>query len=96
MSPTSIKQQIDHALMNYHGVKHLWLFGSTAKGASHDGSDIDFVYEYDPQMDQSFASIYGLYPILEEQFGRKVDLASIDQLQPNIKDEILSSMISIF
>jgi hypothetical protein len=96
MSLAFIQQQIDHTVMHYHGIKHLWLFGSTAKGTSHADSDIDFVYEYDPQMDQSFASIYGLYPILEEQFGAKIDLASIDQLQPNVKDEILSSMISIF
>lgn len=91
-----LTEQIDRSVMHYHGVKHLWVFGSMAKWTQWPDSDIDLVYEYDPSLDQSFASIYGLYPILEEQFHRKVDLASINCLHPNVKKEILSSMVQLF
>jgi predicted nucleotidyltransferase len=34
-------------------IKHLWLFGSRAKGEFTENSDIDLLYEIDSSIDQS-------------------------------------------
>ena len=52
------------------------LFGSAATGGYHpEGSDLDFVVEFQPTAFDSYADAYiGLLESLEQLFGKPVDL----------------------
>ena len=54
-----------------YGVYRIGLFGSYAKDAPHDGSDIDLVAELDRPLGLKFIE---LTEYLERIFGRKVDV----------------------
>jgi predicted nucleotidyltransferase len=53
------------------GVKTIALFGSYARDAQTNASDLDFVVEFSAPTYDSFA---GLEQFLEQPFGRRVDI----------------------
>ncbi len=59
-----------------YNVQRLDLFGSAATGRDHpDGSDLDFVVEFQPEAHAAYADTYfGLLEDLGRLFGRPVDL----------------------
>jgi hypothetical protein len=66
-------------------VRRIGLFGSLAHGDATDTSDIDLLVElaeptYDHFMDLKF--------LLEERFGRRVDLVLADDIKPRLKPVI--------
>ncbi len=68
------------------GVRHLSLFGSVARGAGSDRSDLDFLVDFDRK---TFRNYMGLLAFLENLFGRKVDLVVREGLKPRLRDAIL-------
>ena len=58
----------------YH-VKRLDVFGSAAKGDFDKSSDIDFLVEFDSQVNQRrFDNYFDLHRALEQLFARSIDL----------------------
>lgn len=59
-----------------YGVRRLDLFGSASTGMyDPDGSDLDFLVEFQPAAHHSYANAYfGLLEALRRLFGRPVDL----------------------
>jgi predicted nucleotidyltransferase len=68
------------ALCVTHGVRHLDLFGSAARGDfDPQQSDLDFLIEFhDLGWEGSFKRYMGLKLALEDLLGRPVDLVEID------------------
>ncbi|MGE4294762.1 MAG: nucleotidyltransferase family protein [Campylobacterales bacterium] len=58
-------------LQQHFGVEKIGLFGSYAKGAEHEGSDLDFYVEF---REKNFDNIAGLWVYLETLFHQKIDL----------------------
>ncbi len=58
-------------LHNKYGVESIGLMGSYARDEQNDGSDIDFIVEFD---EVSFSKLAGLMIYLENELGRKVDI----------------------
>ena len=75
------------------GVRHLFLFGSLARGEATEASDIDVLVEYEPETKLSFFRVCGLRYRLEELLGAQVDLVTTGGLRPEIRDEVLSEAI---
>jgi hypothetical protein len=75
-----------------HGVQRLGLFGSFARGNARPDSDLDFVVEFDRKTFDRFMDVRFL---LEDLFGRKVDLVPIDRIKPAIRDEVLAEMVDV-
>jgi predicted nucleotidyltransferase len=72
------------------GVRRIGLFGSAARGMTEAGSDLDFVVElrtksFDAYMDVKF--------LLEDVFGRPVDLVLLDSVKPRLKPTILAETV---
>ncbi len=67
------------------GVRDLALFGSFARGAETDRSDIDILVDVDPAIGLDFVT---LADKLEEALGRPVDLISTRALRPRHMDAI--------
>lgn len=74
--------------MRRYGVKRCGLFGSFVRGKQNDESDVDILVEFEDGQ-KSFDNFMGTAFLLEEVFGRKVDLLTPESLSPYIGPRIL-------
>ena len=80
------------ALRREFPLRRLALFGSTARGETSDGSDIDILVEVEPSIGLGFVT---LAEKLEELTGRKVDLISRRAIKPNLWKQIEPELIDV-
>lgn len=78
------------------GAIGLYLFGSAARDALRDDSDIDLFIDYDENSAFSFVELMRLQGFLEERLGRSVDLTTRDGLHPKLRADIERTSIRIF
>jgi predicted nucleotidyltransferase len=77
------------------GVEHLYLFGSTARGDAHNGSDVDLFIDY-------AKGRFGLFDLMDVQqhaaavLGRKVDLTTRDGLHQSLRPHIEAQAVRVF
>jgi uncharacterized protein len=76
-----------------HGVKRVRVFGSFARGEARDDSDLDLLIEAGPQTPAWFPG--GLLADLEEELGRRVDLAEEGALHPLVRDQVLEEAVPL-
>ena len=96
-----IQNKLDEivAACKKHHVDTIALFGSAAKNAMHENSDIDFLIEFSDDIDVlDYADNYfSLLDKLQEILGRKVDLVSRRSLKnPILKEEIYQSKVDLY
>lgn len=72
------------------GVQRLALFGSAARGELRETSDLDFVVEFKRK---TFDAYMDLKALLEDLFGRKVDLVLADAIKPRLRAAILDEAV---
>ena len=73
------------------GVHRLGLFGSFVRDQQNGESDVDMLVEFKPGS-KSFDNFMGLSFMLEELFGRKVDIVTPESLSPHIGPKILAEV----
>jgi len=73
-----------------YGIVKIGLFGSFARNEANDCSDIDFLVDIVREK-KTFQNFMTLNYYLEDLFGRKVDLITIQSLSPYIGPHILKS-----
>ena len=73
------------------GVKRVGLFGSFSRGENKEGSDIDFLVEFN-EGQKSYDNFIELSFLLEEIFKNKVDLLTLESLSPYLKPYILKEI----
>ena len=66
------------------------MFGSAARNEATEGSDLDFLVEFDRK---TFDNYMGLKEFLESLFGCRVDLVIRSAVKPRLREAILSSEI---
>lgn len=76
------------AVASAHGARDLRVFGSAARGADREDSDLDLLVDLPPG--RSLLSIVGLQQDLETELGVKVDLCTERELHPALRDGILA------
>ena len=81
------------AIAARHGVRRVRVFGSFARGEAGPDSDIDLLIEAGPSTPPWFPG--GLLAELEEELGRKVDVAEESTLHPLIRDRVLHEAIPL-
>lgn len=74
------------------GARRLGLFGSHARSEASEGSDLDFVVEFEPGA-KSFDGYMDLKELLETLFGRRVDLVINEVIKPRLRERILAETI---
>jgi predicted nucleotidyltransferase len=74
------------------GVEHVGLFGSHARQAAREDSDIDIVVELDPEK-KSLRNFLGLKRYLEENLGKPVDLGIESALKPTVRDAVKNDIL---
>ena len=74
-----------------HGVRSLSLFGSVARDAAGDASDIDVLVEFDRPV--GLFAFVDLRDYLGQLLGRKVDLVTAEALKPQLRKRILAEAV---
>jgi hypothetical protein len=76
-----------------HGAYNVRLFGSVARGAADEASDVDILVDAGPETSSWFPA--GLVIDLEELLGCEVDVVTEGGLRPRIKDRVLKEAIPL-
>ena len=71
-----------------HGASNLRVFGSVAKGADKEGSDIDLLV--DLREGTSLFDLVGMQQDFEDVLGMKVDLLTEPELHPELRQRVLA------
>ena len=77
------------------GVKHLYMFGSTARGEAKEDSDVDLFFDYEKGK-------LGLFELMEVKeyaasiLGRKADIMTRDSLHKTLRHQIEETAICVF
>lgn len=77
------------------GVRHLYLFGSTARGEARDDSDIDLFFDYE----RGRLGLYELMDVMDTAttiLGRKADVVTRDSLHPTLRGKIEADALQVF
>ncbi|TXG85423.1 MAG: DNA polymerase III subunit beta [Sphingomonadales bacterium] len=82
--------------LRQQGVTALYLFGSTARDEAGDDSDIDLLFDYDPETKFSLFDQAGVYLDIKETLERDVDLVSRRGLRPSFKAKVEPEMVQVF
>jgi hypothetical protein len=78
------------------GVSLAAVFGSIARGAASDGSDIDVLVDLDPTRRLSLFEFIAIKHYLDDTFGRSVDLVSRRGLSATMLPTIERDMVRVF
>jgi predicted nucleotidyltransferase len=81
------------AIAARHGVRRVRVFGSFARGGAREDSDLDLLIDAGPRTPPWFPG--GLLVDLEEELGRRVDLAEESTLHPLIRDRVLHEAVPL-
>ena len=75
------------AIAAHYGVQNVRIFGSVARGNSHDKSDIDFLVSLDAQ--HTLFDLGGFLQEVQDLLGANVDVVTESGLNPQFKDRII-------
>jgi uncharacterized protein len=75
------------------GVTRIALFGSTARDAAHQDSDIDILVSFAGPA--SSAQYFGVQFLLEDRFGCSVDLVTEKALRPELQNIVMQEAIYV-
>ncbi len=89
---TLLSQHRDEIAKSF-AVKHLALFGSTARGEAREDSDVDVLVEFEGPA--TFDGYMDLKFYLEDLFHAKVDLVTKDAVKPRMRPIIEKDMIHV-
>ena len=80
-------------LVTRYGVTRLALFGSTARDAARNDSDIDILVAFDgPATSERY---FGVQFYLEDRFGQSVDLVTEKALRPELRPFIEKEAVHV-
>ncbi len=89
-----ITSRRDRLQSKYH-IRKIALIGSFARNEQTIGSDIDLLIDLEEDTPNIYDLKRTLRKELEEQFGRKVEIASERYLKPYYRDQILQEAIYV-
>jgi predicted nucleotidyltransferase len=79
-----------------HGVRALYLFGSTARDVAREDSDVDIFIEVEREDRFNAFDLIDVKTILEKRLDAHVDLTTRDGLHPRLREQIEREAIRVF
>lgn len=79
-----------------HHVRHIAVFGSTARDQATEHSDVDLLVEFEPDAPVGLFAFVRLLDFLTNVMDTRIDLATPGALRPEMRDEIVSEAIRAF
>jgi hypothetical protein len=77
------------------GVKHLYLFGSTARGEAGSASDVDLFFDHDLGAIGLY-ELMGIKELATEILGTKTDMIPRRGLHPLLREKIEAAAVQVF
>ncbi|MCJ7622437.1 MAG: nucleotidyltransferase family protein, partial [Anaerolineaceae bacterium] len=81
-------------ILSSFGVYQLGLFGSFLHDQANNASDIDLIVEFEPDQ-KTFTNFSNLIFFLEEIFGRRVEVVTLESISPHIGPQILREVENV-
>lgn len=78
------------------GVRHLSLFGSTARGTARPDSDVDLMVELDPRRKLDLLDYAGIVGEIQKLLPQRVDVARRDKLKPHVAPAAVRDEVHVF
>lgn len=78
------------------GVRHLAVFGSTARDEATPHSDTDVLVEFEPHARIGLFGFVELQRTLSDILSNRIDLATPEALRPEMREEILAEAVRVF
>ncbi len=91
--PIQIDKTQITAFCQKHHITKLALFGSILKDSFGPQSDVNVLFEYDPDHIPTLFEVVRMERELSEQFGRKVDMRTPKDLSRFFRDEVVLSAL---
>ncbi|GAB4517052.1 MAG: nucleotidyltransferase domain-containing protein [Anaerolineae bacterium] len=82
------------ALAARYGASNIRVFGSVARGEATKDSDIDLLVEQDWSRLSGWGGM-ALIVALEDLLGRRVDVATLEELKPRIRERVLREAVPL-
>jgi predicted nucleotidyltransferase len=76
-----------------HGVRHVRVFGSVARGDDHENSDVDFLVDVEPG--RTLLDVIAFEQDVQQLLGRHVDVLTDGGLSPYLQHRILAEATSL-
>jgi hypothetical protein len=76
-----------------HGARNVRVFGSTVRGETSAGSDVDLLVEMEPG--RSLLDLVGLWQDLEDLLGTDVDVLSDGGVSPHLHERIYAEAVPL-
>jgi uncharacterized protein len=77
-------------------VRHIAVFGSTARDQATLHSDVDVLVEFDPEAKVGLFMFVRLLDYLSDVMGTRIDLATPGALRPEMRGQILAEAVRAF
>jgi predicted nucleotidyltransferase len=84
------------AALRHDGVTALWIFGSVARHAAQQGSDIDLAVEFDPASKAPLLTVARLRQDIQDVLGSPVDLGIREDLRPHVMEGFRRDAVRVF
>jgi predicted nucleotidyltransferase len=78
------------------GVKHLSLFGSTARGTERPDSDVDLLVDLDAERHMDLFDYAGIVAEIQKLITQQVHVTQRDKLKAHITPNVLRDEIHVF
>jgi predicted nucleotidyltransferase len=79
-----------------HNVRHIAVFGSTARDQATASSDVDLLVEFDPEAPVGLFAYVRLLDFLSDVMDTRIDLATPAALRPEMRDQIIKEAVRAF
>lgn len=78
------------------GIERLSLFGSTARGEAHPGSDVDLLVAFDDTRPLSLLDVIRIENQIADMLGEIVDLVEEGALKPHVRESVDREAVRAF
>ena len=78
------------------GIAHAGVFGSTARGEQHAGSDIDILIDFDPSARITVYDYVAVKNDIASLFDGKVDVIDREGLKPHLRQPVVRDLVYAF
>jgi len=79
-----------------YSVRHIAVFGSTARDQATEHSDVDILVEFEPQAKVGLFTFVRLLDHLSDVMETRIDLATPGALRPEMREQILAEAVRAF
>ena len=96
MARITVDPNLVAELCKRHGIREVAFFGSVTRDDFRPSSDVDVLFEFEPDAQVGLLELIDIQHELSELVGREVDLVTKRMLSPFFRDDVLAAREVIY